>query len=97
MAFAFYGNFCKCVKRGRNKRANYMGATKFKFQIIYSRKHMYITLSMKLLEQFKDTLPYMQSEYCRKQQYSFCNWLLRVMMYGKINDVNLEVIDKILK
>ena len=31
---------------------------------------------MKLLEKFKDTLPYMPSEYCRKQQYGFCIWPL---------------------
>ena len=33
-------------------------------------------ISTKLLEQFKDTLPYMPSEYCGKQQYGFCTWLL---------------------
>ena len=31
---------------------------------------------MKLLEQFKDTFPYMSSEYYEKQQYGFCVWRL---------------------
>ena len=31
---------------------------------------------MKFLEQFKDTLPYMPSGHCGKQQYGFCIWPL---------------------
>ena len=31
---------------------------------------------MKLLEQFKNTLPYMPSEFCGKQQYGFYIWPL---------------------
>ena len=31
---------------------------------------------MNFLEQFKDTFPYMPSEYCGKQQYGVCIWPL---------------------
>ena len=55
----------------------------------------------------------MPSKYCGKQQYGVCIWPLgrlrmtetsfgakittRVMMYGEINDVNLEAIEIVLK
>ena len=51
-----------------------MGATKFKFQTSHSRKQMF--QSERNLEQFKDTLPYMPSEYCGKQQSGICIWPL---------------------
>ena len=51
-----------------------MGATKFKFQTSHSRND--VSISTKLSEQFKDTLPYIPSEYCGKQQYGFCIWPL---------------------
>ena len=63
-----------------------MGATKFKFQTSHSRKHV----SMKLLEQFKDTLPYMPSEYCGKQQSGFCIWPL-----GQLSTTETSFVAKI--
>ena len=55
-----------------------MRATKFEFQTSHYRKH--VSILTKLLVQFKDTMPYMPSEYCGKQQFRFCIWPLGRLM-----------------